>query len=75
MTTGDNNRAAGYDAPISKNTLLLLQNLLHSQQISVGASDEEISAVLFAKKELVKAIEHVVESAEPFDLLKDRTDS
>ena len=44
-------------------TLLLLQSLLANQQIHVSAPDEEIAAVLQAKRELAEAIEEAQKSA------------
>ena len=51
---------------MSRNTLLLLQAMLGNQQILVSAADEEIAAVLLAKKELAEAIAELDDStAEP----------
>jgi hypothetical protein len=44
---------------LSLNTLKLFRDLLYQQQIAVGADDEQIAAVLAAKKELADEIARV----------------
>lgn len=41
---------------LSRNSLILLQSLLHAQQLSVGADLAELEAVLRAKEELAAEI-------------------
>ena len=41
---------------MTRNTLILLQQILNNQSILVGAPDSEIKAVLQAKKEVAQAV-------------------